>query len=50
MGRSSSKTKYNYLNGIEGEAIEENAIKKGISIDKMSLEQMNELWEDAKNK
>lgn len=27
MGRNSSKTKYNYLNGIEGEAIEENQIE-----------------------
>ena len=30
MGRNSSKTKYNYLNGIEGEAIEENQIEEKV--------------------
>ena len=30
MGRNSSKIKYNYLNGIEGEAIEENQIEEKV--------------------
>ena len=40
MGRNSSKTKYNYLNGIEGEAIEENQIEeKVIAIEEVEFKE-----------
>ena len=40
MGRNSSKTKYNYLNGIEGEAIEENVIKPQIEEKVIGIEEV----------
>ena len=40
MGRNSSKTKYNYLNGIEGEAIEENVIKPQIEEKVIAIEEV----------
>lgn len=40
MGRNSSKTKYNYLNGIEGEAIEENAIKPQVEEEVIAIEEV----------